>query len=462
METQKSDFRILQFTGENFKRLKVVNITPDANSVILAGENEQGKSSILDAIHAALAGKDSLKDIPQPIRHGEEKATITVDLGEYIITRSFTQNDSYLKVTSREGANYKNPQTILNGLFNKHTIDPSVFLTLDDKKQFETLRSIVKINVDLDKLESNRKEKYEERATANKEVQSLQARFDAKSHPEEGLPEEELSASDILKEIQDANEIITNNKTSRTNLAQIGTDFKSLKEEKIKLTELIKNLNDDLSVIDEGLINYQTYGKELQEVITSLVDPDLTALNAKLSNVEITNKKVRDSNEYYNLEELLISWKQTAEKLTTEIDDIVEQKQKALEEAEFPIEGLGFSDDGITFKNIPFSQCSQEERIKVALAIAMAQNPRLKVIFVRAASFFDDKNFALIQKLAKARGYQVWYEVIKTDQESGIIIEDGSIKHTETKVTDKEPVKVEKKASTKSAKKSEPINSMFE
>ena len=48
--------KILKLTAENFKKLSAVEITPDGNVVVISGKNGAGKSSVLDAIEAALCG----------------------------------------------------------------------------------------------------------------------------------------------------------------------------------------------------------------------------------------------------------------------------------------------------------------------------------------------------------------------------------------------------------------------
>ena len=48
--------KIVSLEAENYKRLKAVEITPDGNMVVIGGRNAQGKSSVLDAIWAALGG----------------------------------------------------------------------------------------------------------------------------------------------------------------------------------------------------------------------------------------------------------------------------------------------------------------------------------------------------------------------------------------------------------------------
>lgn len=57
--------KIVSLTAENVKKLTVVEITPAGNLVQITGKNGQGKSSVLDAIWWALAGRITLK-YPQP------------------------------------------------------------------------------------------------------------------------------------------------------------------------------------------------------------------------------------------------------------------------------------------------------------------------------------------------------------------------------------------------------------
>ena len=78
--------RITAVDVRNFKRLDQVRIEPDADShlLLIAGNNAQGKSSLLDALTVAFGGGRELP--PDPIRHGKSSATIDVQLdgGTYL------------------------------------------------------------------------------------------------------------------------------------------------------------------------------------------------------------------------------------------------------------------------------------------------------------------------------------------------------------------------------------------
>src|SRR3990167_90897 len=136
--------KIIRLSAENFKRLRAVEITPDGSVVVIRGRNAQGKTSVMDAIAAALGGKDLCRE--KPIRDGEERAEITVDLGEYTITRVFTAKDSYLTVKNADGAKIANPQARLDGLIGKISFDPLEFTRTKPGDQVKLLAEITGVD----------------------------------------------------------------------------------------------------------------------------------------------------------------------------------------------------------------------------------------------------------------------------------------------------------------------------
>lgn len=164
--------KIIQLNSENFKFIKAVEIKPDANFQIISGRNEQGKSSVLDSIWAAIEGRTALKDTDKPIRNGEEKAFITVDLGELIVTRKFTTNGTTLEVKTKDGAKYSSPQKILDALVGKLSFDPLQFSYMDAKDQVKTLQEL--IGFDPSELDNKYAEIFEQRTEVNREVKLYQ------------------------------------------------------------------------------------------------------------------------------------------------------------------------------------------------------------------------------------------------------------------------------------------------
>jgi hypothetical protein len=92
------------------------------------------------------------------------------------------------------------------------------------------------------------------------------------------------------------------------------------------------------------------------------------------------------------------------------------------------VPGLGFDDDGVTYNGVPFSQCSSAEQLRVSLGVAMALNPRIRVLRITDGSLLDAENLAVIEEMADLQDFQVWIERVAEDGEVGVVIEDGAVK----------------------------------
>ena len=199
--------KVIEFRAENFKKLKAVEIHPDPTVQVISGANGAGKSSILDAIWAALGGADMSKETGtiQPIREGEEKASVRLDLGDFIVTRKWTKSGSTVTVENKDGAVYKTPQALLDGLIGKISLDPLNFSNADSKYQRDVLLSIVKIPVDLVKIDGDRQEKYIYRTALNRDIKAMNARLAAMPAPamstsaNAGTNAEDLAAIRLLR-----------------------------------------------------------------------------------------------------------------------------------------------------------------------------------------------------------------------------------------------------------------------
>jgi len=196
--------KIVQFTAENIKRLKLVSITPKGHMVEITGKNGQGKTSVLDAIWYALGGKENIPAVP--IRRGAEKARVTLDMGEFIVERRFTEKDSTITVKTSDGsATYASPQKMLDALVGSLSFDPLEFSRAGAAEQFAILRQTVKPDVDFDKIAAENKADYEKRTNSNKAAKEQRA-IAANIAVPEGLPAEPVDESALDKELRDGYE----------------------------------------------------------------------------------------------------------------------------------------------------------------------------------------------------------------------------------------------------------------
>ena len=99
-----------------------------------------------------------------------------------------------------------------------------------------------------------------------------------------------------------------------------------------------------------------------------------------------------------------------------------------------PIPGLAITDDVVTLNGVPFADLNTAQRIQVSAMIAMAQNPTLKVIFVREGALISRSNLAVLQDLADKKGYQLWIEKFQEEAGStGLHIVEGHVEQIDGK-----------------------------
>jgi len=439
--------RIIELKAENFKKLKAVQIVPDKQSgtVILKGNNAQGKSSVLDAITAALTGKN----FEEPIRDGQGNAEVVLDLDDIIITRRWTKKASYLTITSKNGDKYASPQKMLDGMTNILSFDPSSIVLMKESEQIALLKKLT--GLDTSDIDETIKTKYDQRTNVNREADSYKVQADG-IVAEANLPTEEISISSLTKKLEEINEYnksIDDQNLKLTDLQDtINRAYKNLDEQDESIKETaseIESLEDEIIKIQEKILKKKEQIKSSQDLknveIKKIAELDVqqSKLKKSIENkktdkeviVEIekineTNAKIREANKKNELISLQKQKEAESEKLTKEIEKAKQEKIDLVANTKMPIEGLYFDNAGIKYNDKPLSSCSDAEKIKIGLSIALASNPKIKVILMKQGSFLDESSLKLVSEMAQANDAQVWIEKVGAEG-SGILIEDGEI-----------------------------------
>lgn len=415
--------KIIELRAENIKRVKAVTIRPDGSVVEVKGRNAQGKTSTLDAIWMALGWKQASKSNPNPIHDGAKTAEVVLDLGEYVVRRNWTEKGSYLKVElASANAELKKPQEILDGLIGSFTFDPLGWAQMEPKKQRESLLGMIDLGgLDLAELEAERADIFERRTGVNRQVKDLAGQLNGLTPPEEDTPEEEVSASAIVAQLQEANSQIALNNEKRQALESRVGEISSKQEEIDRAEERVLALKEEKAELLRS-------GAALEAEVAGLTDPDTEAINDRLSRVEQTNDAVRQAHKYRQVQAQHQNATDEAQSLTDSLTALDERKNTTLEAAAFPVPGLGFDEGGVTYNGQPFEQASDGEKLRVSMAVAMALNPELRVIRITNGSLLDADNMAIIENLATAHDYQVWIErVADAPDGAGVYIEDGEV-----------------------------------
>jgi hypothetical protein len=164
-----------------------------------------------------------------------------------------------------------------------------------------------------------------------------------------------------------------------------------------------------------------------------LTDPDVAAINKRISEAESINRNVRAKKDRASREAAVLKHRKKSESLTSRLDTIDAEKSKALADAKMPIKGLSFTDQGITFDDIPFSQASSAQQLRISVAMGAALNPKLRVMLIRDGSLLDSESLALLAEMAETHDLQIWLERVSDGESVGVVIEDGAVRKESTK-----------------------------
>ena len=111
--------------------------------------------------------------------------------------------------------------------------------------------------------------------------------------------------------------------------------------------------------------------------------------------------------------------------------DLDASKQTMREEDEWPVEGLGFDEDGVTVLGRPFDQASSTEQREAAFGIVAALNPTLKFAMIADGSLLDDESYADFARIAAEKGFQLFVERVGKGKECTVIISDGEVEEND-------------------------------
>lgn len=433
--------RIVKLQAENIKRLKAVEIVPEGNVVKLTGRNEQGKTSVLDAIWWALGGTKAIQE--EPIRHGETKAAVTLDLGDLVVTRTFTPGNSYLKVENKDGSTFKSPQAVLDKLVGQFAFDPLEFARSDKQKQVETLLSVVDIQVDSERLReiarcdfaevenplvtlnNAYKAVYDSRTFVNRQLDSAKKVLQSMPEVEEAQP---VSVAELVAEKDRLEAENRRNERERQAVKVKEAEVERAWEDIRALEAEIAKLQKQLAVKRLTLDGLEQEKGAMYSQLATLKDHDLSEINARIASADETNRRAEAWRERQKVASQVEALQQEADDYTRRLEAIRDYKNELVATAKFPVEGLDFGGGGVLYQGVPFEQASSAQKLQVSLAIAMALNPKLRVIRIDNGSLLDSEHLAVIERMAAENDFQIWLEVVDESGKVGIYIEDGEVR----------------------------------
>lgn len=413
--------KIASLTTENVKRVKSVHIEPSPNGLtIIGGNNNNGKTSILDSIAWALGGNKYRPSKAQ--REGSVvPPTINLKLSNGLIVERKGKN-SDLKVTDPTGN--KAGQNLLDSFVEELAINLPKFINSSDKEKANTLLEIIGVGQQLYELECQEKEKYNMRRSIG-QIADQKEKF-AKEQPfYPEAPKTLVSITDLITQQQDILAKNGENQRKRDMTDQLHRQATQLMAEIERQENTLANLKAQYQSV---LRDYDVAQKTSEQ----LQDESTEELEESIANIEAINIKVRANLDREKAEQDAAEYRTQYSSLTTEIESLRKQRMDLLQNADLPLEGLSVEDGELLYNGQHWDNMSGSQQLMVSTAIVRKLKPECGFVLIDKLEQMDMQTLNEFGAWLEQEGLQAIATRVSTGDECSIIIEDGYVKNSES------------------------------
>ena len=394
---------------ENVKRIKAVKMEPTANGLtIVGGNNNQGKTSVLDSIAWALGG-DRYRPSEAQRRESVIPPTLHIVMNNGLVVERKGKN-SDLKVTDPTGR--KGGQQLLNEFVEQLAIDLPKFMESSSQEKARTLLKIIGIGDKLAEMDRQEQELYNRRLAIG-QIADQKAKFAKEQTYYPEAPKELVSPTELIKQQQEILARNGENQRKRERMHQLEQQYQNLNSQ---LAELMQKI----SIVEADLKIARTDSKDLQDTSTA-------ELEASITNIEDINRKVRANLDKDKAEEDAQLYKNQYAELTKKIEEVRKSKVDLLQTGPLPLPGLSVEGGELIYNGSKWDNMSGSDRWKVATAIVRKLNPKCGFVLLDKLEQMDLITLQEFGQWLEQEGLQAIATRVSTGDECSIIIEDGYV-----------------------------------
>lgn len=403
--------KVKKITVSNLKAVASLTADFQGMTAIITGGNNKGKTSFLRSL------PDRIRGIKPDIilRSGEHEGHAEWELttGEKFVWSFDDKTKAGERLTFITKDNIKTSVTRdIAARFFPPTFDVDSFLASQPKKQKETLQRLV--GLDFTDIDSRYKAAYNDRTYRNRIADDAQAKV---TPVNDKLAEEEAEFIDLEKELAGIdlhNERYTNAERLQAGIKRTRDDNDAEIVDLEKKIAALRLRNKDINSrieLGEAWIN-----NDLNKPKDAAVKD---ALTSKIEQIKKDNEAIRKNNDAKKLKADADKQRADALKADADVKAIEAERMELIKSAAMP-EGFGFTDDGITYNDLPFTreQLSSSGIYIAALKLASMNLGEVKTLHFDA-SFLDKNSLADIEKWANENDLQLLIE--RPDFEAGEI-----------------------------------------
>lgn len=410
---------ITALEAENVKRIKAIQIIPAPTGLTLVGgNNNQGKTSVLDALAWALGG-EKFRQAPRDGSVAPPHLKVTLSNGIVVERKG---KNSTLTVTDPTG--HRAGQQLLHEFVEVLALDLPRFMQASDKEKADTLLKIIGVGEELTQLDRRIKALYDKRTTVGQIANQKKAvAEEMQEYPE--APAEPVSAMELIQQQQEILARNGENQRKRQHLAE-------LEDRERQLSRQVQDLSRELEYAEHQLSNVQQDVQDARKTAAQLQDESTEALQAAILAVDETNRKVRANLDKARAVEDAAEFVAQYTTLTEQLQEARRKRTTLLEGADLPLPGLSVEDGRLTYHGHPWGAMSGSEQLRVATAIVRRLNPNCGFVLLDKLEQMDLQTLSEFGAWLQTEGLQAIATRVSTGDECQIIIEDGRVRGQDT------------------------------
>lgn len=410
---------------DDVKRIRAVKLEPSENGLtIIGGKNNQGKTSVLDAIAWALGG-----DKFRPSGAVREGSTVPphlkVKLSNGIVVERCGKN-SDLKVTDETGK--RCGQQLLNAFISTFALDLPKFMESSSKEKANVLLQIIGVGDKLFEYDREENKLYNRRLEIGR-IAEQKAKYAAELPEYDNVPKEVISPSELIRQQQEILARNGENQRKRDRAEQLKSAYSNISSRIEMLRSQLAELEKQQSDIAEDLRIAELSSAELHDESTD-------ELENNIRNIEAINIKIRSNLDKEKAEMDAKQYKDEYDSLTTQIENIREERRRLLDNAPLPLPGLSVESGELTYNGAKWDCMSGSEQLRVSAAIVRKLNPECGFVLMDKLEQMDIDTLNEFGAWIEAEGLQAIATRVSTGSECSIIIEDGYVKSDNTQETE--------------------------
>lgn len=432
--------KIAHITIRNILGVAELEFSP-SGFVEIAGPNGSGKTSVLEAIKAAIQGGHDAT----LLRKGAEKGEVVLVLDDGTqITRKVSPSNSTTEV-KRDGKKVARPAEAIRALTDMLSVNPVDFLRAPKKDRVRVLLEAMPLEVDAEKLaaisgvtvqappgthalqviEHVYKTVYDERTGTNRAVREKEATINQLQQAMPDAPDGiDGSEDDLHAQIETA----TAARDDR--LGQIAEKLDGIKADtaqaiadvQAKLREEIARLQAEaqakIDAYKANLSENEAKAAKAREAAiakhAATVQPLQSALAALRANRSAFAKREQALQTITQMEAEAQTLRADAQKQTEALDAIERYKSDLL--ASLPIPGLEVRDGEIYRDGVPFDRLNTAQQVDIAVEIAKLRAGDLGVICVDGIELLDASSYEAFRERAIASGLQLFVTRVRDEE----------------------------------------------